>query len=250
MEDILKRIVEKKRMRIPEKVDPGAYAPRTGLFPEMMKKEGMSFVCEYKKASPSAGDIRTDLGPEDVAAQYTQAGARALSVLTEEDFFKGKLEYIARVRDTVGLPILRKDFILEEIQIEETRTSGADCILLITSILGKRLGQFVERALSAGLDVLVEVHNRQELETALDTGAGMIGINNRDLNTFEVSLETTRELAGLIKGDRIIISESGIKTREDIIFLESIRVDGVLIGESLMRSADIAGKLTELRGCG
>lgn len=249
MQRILKTIVEQKRKRIPAQLpEQGPYTPRRGHFSDMMKEKGISFICEYKKASPSKGNIRGDLTPEETALMYQKGGARAISVLTEEDFFKGSLDFIGRIRAVTGLPVLRKDFICEEVQVRETACAGADCILLIASVLGEKLGTFVEKSHESGLDVLAEVHSRVELRDVLETEADMIGINNRDLNTFTVSLETTAQISRCMDGQRILISESGIRTREDVEYLESCGADGVLVGETLMRSSDIVSALAGLRG--
>jgi indole-3-glycerol phosphate synthase len=249
MENILKQIVARKRERIPCSIpEQGPYIPRRGYFSSMIAQDGVSFICEYKKASPSKGDIRQDLSPEDAVRMYEQGGARALSVVTEEDFFKGELGFIQRVRETVDLPVLRKDFIFEEIQITETACAGADCILLIASVLEDHLDSFVKISHESDLDVLVEVHSKDELDNALNTEADMIGVNNRDLTTFEVSLEITKDLSRYMDRDRIFVSESGISAREDVEYLESCGAAAVLIGETLMKSTDIPRTLNELRG--
>ncbi|MCE5197626.1 MAG: indole-3-glycerol phosphate synthase TrpC [Armatimonadota bacterium] len=225
-------------------------------------------IAEVKKASPSKGLIRPDFDPAAIARAYKSAGVSAISVLTDEKFFQGSLDYLRLVKRTVSLPVLRKDFIIDEYQVFEARTAGADAILLIVAALEKSvLTEMMNRATELGMHVLVEVHDECEMEVALDICAPLIGINNRNLQTFEVTLDTTERLvAGLpvsrpmpssggiygavakIGGGPRIVSESGIFTREDMVRLGEIGVDAVLIGEALMREDDIEAKLMELIG--
>lgn len=209
----------------------------------------MSLIAEIKKASPSKGVIKEDFRPLQIARQYEAAGASALSILTDRDFFQGQLSYLTEVRKEVSSPLLRKDFIIDPYQIYQARAYGADAILLIAAILEEEeLDEFLNIAHELGLDVLLEVHNQEELETALAVEAEIIGINNRDLKVFEVDLATTLELKELIPDDKVIISESGIKDRSDTNLLREHEIDGILVGESLMRSADIQTKVDELVG--
>ncbi|MHB9037987.1 MAG: indole-3-glycerol phosphate synthase TrpC [Armatimonadota bacterium] len=227
-------------------------------------------IAEVKKASPSKGLIRADFDPEAIAGAYEAAGASAISVLTDEKFFQGSLDYLRLAKRTVSLPVLRKDFIMDEYQVFEARTAGADAILLIVAALEKPvLAELMNRATELGMHALVEVHNENEMEVALDVCAPLIGINNRNLQTFEVSLETTeRLLSGLTsphpllrkEGRRVpqsvaitgggprFVSESGIFTHDDLIKLGAMGVDAVLVGEALMREQDIEAKLRELIG--
>ena len=221
-------------------------------FAAVLKGERIRLIAEVKKASPSKGLIRADFHPVEIARTYAENGAAAISVLTEEKHFQGSLKYLKDIRQALGdrrPPLLRKDFVFDPYQVYEARAYGADAVLLIVAILGReKLEELLALGHKLGLGCLVEVHSRTELETALETGAEVIGINNRDLTTFEVSLETTKQLKPLIPAGKTVVSESGIKTREDIKMLEGLGIDAVLIGESLMASEDIAGKMRELYG--
>jgi len=208
-----------------------------------------NIIAEFKRASPSKGSIKERAAPENIAAIYEKGGAAATSILTEEDFFKGSLDDLERVRNTTYLPILRKDFIFDEYQIYESAAFGADAILLIVSALTKReLSDMQALAWENGLAALVEVHNRKELDVALETGAKVIGVNNRDLHTFETSLNVSREMIKHVPGDIVMVAESGISTREEIKELQELGYSAFLIGESLMRSADPEKALTTLLG--
>ena len=203
-------------------------------------------IAEVKKASPSKGLIRADFDPEAIARSYESAGASAISVLTDEKFFQGSLDYLKLVKRTVSLPVLRKDFIIDAYQVFEARTAGADAILLIVAALPHdSLTALMNCASELGMDQLVEVHDESELETALEVGAPLIGINNRNLRTFEVTLDTTARLLPMIPRAKTV-SESGIFTRRDMVSLGAMGVDAVLIGEALMRQDDIQAKLAEL----
>ena len=209
----------------------------------------ITIIAEIKKASPSLGVIRTDFNPVEVARLYESGGAAAISVLTDEKFFQGKLSYLTDVKKSVSLPILRKDFIIDPYQIYEARSAGADAILLIAALLSKEeIQRFLELARGLGMDCLVEVHSELELKKVLQTSANIIGINNRDLATFKIDLETTLLLKPMIPSGKIVVSESGIKSREDIVKLIKKGVDAVLVGETLMKSANISTKLHELLG--
>jgi indole-3-glycerol phosphate synthase len=216
----------------------------------------VALIAEVKKASPSAGLIRPDFDPVVIAREYEAAGASCLSVLTDEKFFQGSLEYLKLIRAAVKLPLLRKDFIIDERQILEAVEWGADAILLIAAILSdSRLRQFHTLAIEAGLAVLVEVHDGAELDHALAAGAQIIGVNNRDLKTFKVDLATTERLAARIThhASRItpplLVAESGIHARADVERLAKCGAQAILVGESLMRHADIAANVRELLGC-
>ena len=209
----------------------------------------VSLIAEVKKKSPSKGIIREDFNPVEIAKTYAQNGASAISVLTDHRFFGGNLDYLSRIRNAVGLPLLRKDFTIDEYQIYQARVAGADAILLIVAILtAEELRGFIGIAGHLNLTALVEVHTQAELEIALDVGAEIIGINNRDLKTFHTDIAASFHLRKSIPDDRIVVSESGIYTREDVLRLGEADVNAILVGESLMRSADIGVKVRELLG--
>lgn len=217
---------------------------------EALRKPGsITLLAEIKKASPSKGIIREDLDVSAIAGIYSESGADAISVLTDHKYFAGLPEYIPLVRRATALPILRKDFILEPVQIYQARTLGADAVLLICAALSSaKLESLLGAARDAGLEVIVEVHNEPEMDSALECGAGIIGINNRDLKTFITDIGVTIKLMEKFKGiDRVVISESGIKSRYDMEIIRSVGVDGALVGESIMRSGDVAAKVRELR---
>ncbi len=219
---------------------------------EALKREGgksVNVIAEVKKASPSKGIIAEDFPYMDIAKDYEIGKASAISVLTEPKYFKGDNRYLKDIKDSVSCPILRKDFIIDEWQIYEAKTIGADAILLIVAGLSKsQIKEYLELATSLNLEVLVETHDESEVGTALEIGASIIGINNRNLKTFDVSLEITHRLRKLIPQEKICVSESGINTREDMIRLQEIGCDAALIGESLMRAKDRPGHLGYLRG--
>ncbi len=208
----------------------------------------VALIAEVKKASPSKGLIRKDFNPVQIAKEYENNGACAISVLTDEKFFQGNIEYLKQVRKVVKIPVLRKDFIIDSFQIYQTRLMKADIILLIVSALGDQTtAKFYNISKQIGLDVLLEVHDQQEFDFAMELGAPIIGINNRNLNTFEVSLDNT---VNLIKNrdisNRYIISESGIFANSDVNYLQSNKVSGVLVGESLMRQDNIGKAVNDL----
>ena len=213
-----------------------------------------ALIAEVKKASPSAGIIREDFDPVAIAKTYEEAGASCISVLTDEKFFQGSREYMRQIRNAVQIPILRKDFIIDALQILEAIEYGADAILLIAAILtDQELKLFLSTATEAGLDVLVEVHDEVELKRALDCGAAIIGINNRDLRTFRVSLQTSVDLMAKARlapgGDtKVFVAESGIHSHEDVKALAQAGAHAVLVGESLMREKDISTKVRALIG--
>ncbi len=198
--------------------------------------EKLAVVAEVKKASPSAGVIAKSFEPVKIAKSYERAGANAISVLTDSKFFKGKLQHLADVRVAVSVPLLRKDFILEEIQIVESVANGADAILLIVAALEqKQLIELLRATAAYQLDALVEVHTREELNRALDAGAKIVGINNRNLTTFDVDLAVTEELCRDVPDEVILVSESGIRTPRDVARVKACGVDAILVGEALMR---------------
>jgi indole-3-glycerol phosphate synthase len=206
-----------------------------------------SLIAEIKKASPSAGIIAPEFDPVRIAHAYEGAGASALSVLTDEKFFQGRIEYLQQIRAVVRLPVLRKDFIIDELQVYESAARGADAILLIVAILEDGpLKRFRELAAQMRLAALVEVHDEGELDRALGSGATLIGVNNRDLRDFSVNLATTERLAARIPGDKIVVAESGINTCADVARVANAGVHAILVGESLIRSGDIGTKVREL----
>jgi len=220
-------------------------------FREALTRPGMSLICEYKRRSPSAGDIApgTDLATQVQA--YEQGGAAALSVLTDETHFGGNLQDLATARESCGLPIIRKDFIVDRYQLLEAAVGGADAVLLIVAVLDdERLRAFQAEAWELDLDCLVEVHDEEELNRALEAEAEVIGINNRNLDTGVVDVQTTYDLITDVPAGKTVVSESGISTREELVELERVGVDAALIGESLMRSEDPAAKVRDLSGMG
>ena len=208
----------------------------------------MGLIAEVKKASPSKGLIRPDFHPLDIARAYEEAGADCISVLTDVEYFQGGPEVLRSIRNAVSIPLLRKDFIIDELQIYEARVLGADAILLIAAILEpEQIASYHRIARELGMDVLVEVHDRQELETVLEVdGATLIGVNNRDLRTFETRLETTEQLAALVPDYVTLISESGIAGPQDVEFLSGTGAQGILVGEYFMRQQDIGRAVIEL----
>ena len=207
----------------------------------------INLIAELKKATPQKGIIRGDFDPIKIGLTYQANGASALSVLTDERFFDGKLRTLKDLRKRVTIPLLRKDFIIDEYQVYETACYGADAILLIAQILTEEeLMGFYRISKELGMDVLIEVHNEEDIEKALKTGASIIGINNRDLNTLRVDLATTQRLIRLIPDNKVRVSESGIKTYEDVMFLKSLGINAVLIGEAFMEADDIAAKMREV----
>jgi len=209
--------------------------------------EALGLIAEVKKASPSAGVIAEAFDPVAIARAYEAAGAHALSVLTDRDFFQGQLAYLSRIRAEVQLPVLRKDFIIHEVQLAEAAVAGADAVLLIVAALGQeRLEALYEEALRLQLDVLVEVHDAEELDRALDLGATLIGINNRNLTTFEVDLGTTERLSEEVPEGVILVCESGIKTQADCQRAFDCGCNAILVGETLMRAADVHACIGDL----
>ena len=204
-------------------------------------------IAEVKRSSPSGGLIRKNFNPKKTALAYEKGGATCLSVLTDKKYFGGCNEYLSTIRKITNLPILRKDFIFDPYQVIESRIIGADCILLIMAILGIKKAQELERvALDCGLDVLIEIHNKRDLEKALNLQSKLIGINNRNLKTLKTDLSVTKEIAPLVPKNRIIVSESGINNEEDIIKMLKCKINGFLVGETLMRSNNIEDKTKRL----
>jgi indole-3-glycerol phosphate synthase len=268
MENILDKIVEEKKREIAKL--PARLIAAGDLRDAMLehgerrdfvsalknpRHRGIALIAEVKKASPSAGVICQDFDPVRIAKEYEAAGASCLSVLTDEKFFQGSLDYLRQIRAAVKLPLLRKDFIIDERQILEAIEWGADAILLIVAILtDDQLQKFHSLAAEACLTALVEVHDEAELERAMKMGAGLIGVNNRDLKTFKVDLATTERLAGRLFSSHVtghsslLVAESGIHTRADVERLQKCGANAILVGESLMKGGDIQVKVRELIG--
>lgn len=218
-------------------------------FRKALSGDEISFICEVKRASPSKGLIAPDFPYLDIARDYERAGASAISCLTEPFWFKGRDEYLAEISNAVTIPVLRKDFTVDEYMIYQAKTLGASAVLLICAILSKeQLSEYLGIAHSLGLSALVEAHDEDEVRTALSVGAGIIGVNNRDLRTFTVDINNSARLRKLVPPEVLFISESGIKTAADIEALRSNGTNAVLIGETLMRSPDKKAALDELRG--
>lgn len=221
-------------------------APTRG-FAATVKRRKPAVVAEMKKASPSRGVIRDRFDPTAIAASYEAAGAACLSVLTDETFFQGADAHLVQAKAAAGLPVLRKDFVIDEYQVFEARALGADCILLIAAVLDpERIASFSEIAGELGLDALVEVHSARELDDALRSEPPFLGINNRDLHTFDTSLETTLSLLDQVPEGTTVVTESGIRTREDVSRMRDAGVDAFLVGEAFMRASDPGRALREL----
>lgn len=253
-DNVLKRIYETKLQHVQSRKqllpvaalkerikDQGLPRPFVGRIARVVEKKKPALIAEIKKASPSKGTIREDFDPPSLALAYAEGGATCLSVLTDQPYFKGRDEYLEQVRAVVPLPVLRKDFMIDPYQIYESRALGADCILLIMTLLTKGMATKLMRlAEELGMGVLVEVHNEAELKMALSLDARMIGINNRNLQTMEVSLENTVRLAAKIPRSKLVICESGIYTHQDVTMIQKkAKVHSFLVGESLMRQGDV-----------
>lgn len=217
-------------------------------FEKALMKDGINFICEVKKASPSKGVISEDFPYSDIAAEYENAGADCISCLTEPKYFMGSDEYLREIKRRVNIPVLRKDFTIDEYMIYQAKTLDADCVLLICSLLDKHtLKEYIHLCDALGLSALVEAHDENEISCALECGARIIGVNNRDLKTFNVDVHNSERLRKLVPDNIIFIAESGIKSHSDITVLEDAKVNGVLIGETLMRSKDKKAMLNSLR---
>ncbi|PTY00034.1 indole-3-glycerol phosphate synthase TrpC [Verrucomicrobia bacterium LW23] len=218
-----------------------------GMQIALARGDEIGLIAEIKKASPSAGIIAADFNPINQAREYARGGAHALSVLTDETFFQGKLHYLRDVRQQVELPLLRKDFIINDLQVYESVVAGADAILLIVAALSDDdLLRLHDLARTLQLEVLVEVHNMEEMDRALEIGPTMVGINNRNLRTFEVDLAVTEELVDEIPAECVAVSESGIRTGEDVRRLRRAGANAILVGETLMRAQNLQAKMVEL----
>ena len=247
--------VERKKAQIPlETVKEQALnlAAKEGTFTfpfeQAIAKEGISFICEVKKASPSKGIIAEDFPYLEIAREYEKAGADCISVLTETDYFKGEDRFLREINDAVQIPTIRKDFIIDEYMIYEAKLLGASCVLLIAALLDtETIRQYKAICDQLGLSALVEAHDEAEAASALEAGARMVGVNNRNLKDFTVDIHNSTRLRERVPRNVLFVAESGIKTAEDITELVSAGVNGVLIGETLMRSPDKARMLDELR---
>jgi indole-3-glycerol phosphate synthase len=255
MHNILARILETKKRRVKIlKKNQDAFlslikkAPQALSFKEAITNEGkISLITEIKQASPSGGVLRKDFSPVALAKLFEAEKAKAISVVTEEDFFLGKINYIESIKKEVDIPVLRKDFILDRVQVLESRAVGADAILLIMGVLDEaKIKDLYTFSRDLGMEVLVEVHTEKELKKVLKIGANIIGINNRNLHTFQVDLERSKKLAPFLPEGVTKVSESGISSLKDILLLKGAGIDAVLVGGSLMKAANIKEKLREL----
>ena len=260
--DILKRVLARKAEEVRERsvrVPLAELRRKSETMPaargfvramrERLSEGGPAVIAEIKRASPSKGLLRPDFRPADIARGYEQHGATCLSVLTDVDFFQGADEHLQQARAACRLPVLRKDFTVDPYQVYEARALGADCILLIAAALtDAQLRELAELAQQVGVDVLIEVHDAEELERALPLNTTLIGINNRNLRTFETRLDTTLQLLAGIPADRIVVTESGILAPADVALMRSRGVNAFLVGEAFMRAPDPGAKLAELFG--
>ncbi len=252
--NILEKIVTRKKIEVGELKrrglmlsSPPVFEKRRSLAAALSQKPQPRVIAEVKKASPSAGLLVDDFDPPLLATAYEKGGAAALSVVTDEHFFQGDISWLATLKSLVDLPLLRKDFIIDPLQVQESRAAGADAILLIAAILSQdELRELLDIAADQGLECLVEVHNEEELQKVLATPAAIIGINNRNLKDFTINLETTLRLRKLIPENRLVVSESGIDQHSQLVRLATAGVQGVLVGTSLVRSGDARSKLEEL----
>lgn len=254
METILDKILLQKRIEIAslkdnQSLSPKTSFPRRSFIKKLEKAEEISIIAEFKRASPSKGVINTEINPVEQALQYERFGASAISVLTDTSFFQGSFKDLSAIKQAVALPVLCKDFIIDPLQIDLAAACGADLILLIVAALEeKQLMGLYQYARLLGLEVLIEVHNERELVIALKTGAKLIGINNRDLKTFNVSLETVEKLGPIVKASgAYLISESGIHEKEDVERVRIAGANGILVGEALMKSGDVKARLASYR---
>lgn len=255
---ILDRIVEQKKVEVaglksrgielPAMFQGRAVAPPRGFAAALLAYPGVSIIAEVKKASPSKGVICQDFDPVAIARNYQQSQAQAVSVLTDVEFFQGSLLYLMQIREAISLPVLRKDFIIDEVQITEAGMHGADAILLIAAILDRyQLRDYQAMARSLAMDVLVEVHDEPELDKALAAGSMLVGVNNRNLKDFSMDLDTTFRLKKLVPEEIPVVSESGLRDHEDIRRLQEAGITAALIGETLMRAGSSGDVLRGLR---
>lgn len=250
-ESTRRRVEKEKKERAPEEVKREALSMPKGNFEfeNAIKGSDISFICEVKKASPSKGIIAEDFPYVDIAKEYALAGATCISVLTEPEYFKGDKKYLKEIHENVPLPLIRKDFIIDEYMIYDAKIHGASCVLLICSLLEEDvIRNYIHICNELGLSALVEAHDEEEIKKAVNAGARMIGVNNRDLKTFTVDLANSERLRKLVPTDILFVAESGIKTREDIKRLQDADVNAVLIGETFMRAANKKQMLDELKG--
>lgn len=240
---------EKKEVPLSELMEKAKDVQPCPSFYQALKKEGMSYICEVKKASPSKGIIAADFPYLNIAKEYQQAGASAISCLTEPKYFMGSDTYLKEIVQNVSIPVLRKDFVIDPYMIYQAKVLGASAVLLICSILSdEELKEYLTLTYSLGMDALVEAHDEQEVKRALQVGAKIIGVNNRDLKTFTIDMNNSIKLRRLAGSEVIFVSESGIKTSDDIRLLYENNVDAVLIGETLMRAQNKKLMLEELNG--
>jgi indole-3-glycerol phosphate synthase len=258
--DILKKIIQRKAEEVAARKQAVGFETLRGRIEDASPVRGFvdairrkldageaAVIAEVKKASPSRGVIREDFRPADIARSYERGGAACLSVLTDIDFFQGADAYLQQAREACSLPVLRKDFIIDPYQVAEARVIGADCILLIAACLSdQQMAELSAQAVELGMDVLVEVHDGEELARTLPLGLPLVGINNRNLRTFETSLQTTLELLAQIPEGRIVVTESGIHTPQDVALMREHGVDSFLVGEAFMRADEPGEKLAEL----
>ena len=247
------RVEEDKKKISPDEMKSMALQIKNSRLPDFafekaLKKDGLSFICECKKASPSKGIIEPDFKYLEIAKEYEKAGADCISVLTEPKWFLGADEYLKEITDNVSIPCLRKDFTVDEYQIYQAKTLGASAVLLICSILDeKQISDYIKICDLLGLSALVEIHNADEARMAVSAGARVIGVNNRNLKDFTIDTDNSKKLRDLIPSDIAFVSESGVKSTDDIKTIRQIGADAVLIGETLMRAEDKKKKLDELR---
>lgn len=258
--DILKKIIQRKQEEIETRqqqksldqiiTEASSASPVRGFVDsirQQLREDKPAVIAEIKKASPSKGIIREDFKPAEIAKSYADAGACCLSVLTDVDFFQGSDDYLQEARNACDLPVIRKDFMIHPYQVYESRALGADCILLIVAVLNNhQLEQLYALARELNMDVLIEVHNEEELQRALPLGSDLIGINNRNLRTFETTLNTTLGLLSLIPDDRVVVTESGIHSSHDVDLMREHNVDAFLVGEAFMRAENPGAELRHL----
>jgi len=259
---IVGKIIERKNEEISERSHSVSLAALEKLIQEQSTTRGFvnaiknrvdqkkaSVIAEIKKASPSKGVLRNDFNPAEIARSYEQHGAACLSVLTDKDFFQGGEDYLLQAREVTSIPVIRKDFIIDPYQVYEARAINADCILLIVAALDDvKLNELLDLANQLGMDVLMEVHDQEEMERALMTGAKLIGVNNRNLRTFEVSLNNTLDMLSMVPADRLLVTESGILAPADVKLMRDNNINTFLVGEAFMRAENPGAKLAELFG--